>query len=842
MTKLSLPPVIMSDKSSRFGTPLECRFKIASVRLMNVPFHVDKDFDYRIINGMDVSRGDFVAVPFGGGNRPQTGLVVDIRESNEDEGSLKPIHTVLDKAYSMTEEQMGITEFLRDYTVCSTGDAVHTITPSAVFSRFDEYVVCNASLPDTFAFSSVEREIYDFIANRRTTTRNDLAEAFGKRGAKPLSLLLKSGYLRTELSVKENLNIKFTTLYRLAHDPGGDNDEFLSQFPVRSEAHRSILLYLRENGLTEQSTVISALKVTSAQIKALLAKGYVEQISKEAYRLPYSAKKDATPIRLSPHQQEAADKILALTRSGEPKAALLHGITGSGKTQVIRAVMDDVIASGKAVIVLVPEISLTPQTVSIFSACYGERTAVLHSGLSTGERFDAWRRIKRGEVDVCIGTRSAIFAPFDNIGLIVLDEEQEHTYKSDSSPKYHARDIARYRCAKHKAVMLLASATPSLESYYKAKKGIYTLVELNERFGSATLPSVNILDMRSETKDGNFSLFSQTLVEELSRNLEDGKQSILFLNRRGYHSFMNCPSCGAVVTCPHCSVSLTHHFSRFNSKGYLSCHYCGFRADVPEKCPECQFGKMRFMGYGTQMAEEQLGKLFPTARILRMDADTTVGKFSYDEILGKFRAGEADILLGTQMVAKGHDFSKVTLVGILSADQSLYLDDYRANERTFSMICQTVGRAGRADDKGSALIQCYTPDHNTLKLAKEQNYPAFYEGEIKLREALKFPPFCDIAVFTVTTSDESNAFTAANTLFEYLKTNTVKSFPNEFFNMFGPFEAPIYKLNEKYRVRIVVKYKNSKPMRAMFRRAMEEFGQKFPPSVTVSVDLNPNTI
>lgn len=837
-----MPPAIMSDKKAQCGTPLGCRFKIVSVRLLDVPFHVDKNFDYRATDGMDVSRGDFVAVPFGGGNRPQTGLVVAVRDSNADESALKPIHTVLDKAYSLSEEQMGLTEFLRDYTVCSTGDAVHTITPSAVFSRFDEFIVCNASFPDTFPFDCIEREIYDFVSSRKSTTRSNIAEQFGKRGSRTLPVLIKNGYLRTELSVKESMNIKFTTLYRLSNDPGGNTEEFISAFELRSDAHKSILIFLRENGLVEQNAIISALKVTPAQIKALVAKGYVSTVQKEAYRIPYSSKKSSTHVTLSAHQQLAADKIIALSRMGEPKAALLHGVTGSGKTQVIRAIMDDVIASGKAVIVLVPEISLTPQTVSIFSACYGERTAVLHSGLSTGERFDAWRRIKRGEVDVCIGTRSAIFAPFDKIGLIVLDEEQEHTYKSDSAPKYHARDIARYRCAKHKAVMLLASATPSLESYYKAKTGIYTLVELKERFGSATLPDVSVLDMRTETKDGNFSLFSQNLVESLSHIIETGKQAILFLNRRGYHSFVNCPSCGSVVTCPHCSVSLTHHFSRFNAKGYLSCHYCGFRAEVPEKCPSCQFGKMRFMGYGTQMAEEQLGKLFPNARILRMDADTTTGKFSYDEILGKFRAGEADILLGTQMVAKGHDFPKVTLVGMLSADQSLYLDDYRANERTFSMICQTVGRAGRADDKGNAIIQCYTPDHNVLRLAKEQDYPSFYDGEIRLREALKFPPFCDIAAFTVTSDDEANAFTAANSLFEYLKENALKSFANEYFNMFGPFEAPIYKLNEKYRVRIVVKYKNSKPMRAMFRSAMMEFGQKFPQNLTVSVDINPNTI
>lgn len=838
--------LITTVQSDETEASREC-LDTATVYLTDVPYHLDHEFDYLIPHEIEVAKGDFVIVPFGSGNRPQTALVTNVKsaissDSKTERTKLKSIFSALDRAYSLNEEQLAMTSFLKDYTLCSTGDAVHTVTPSATFSRFEENIVCIAPLSDEYPFNSPEREIYSFVLSRKSVKRSELAELFGKRGLKILSELIRDGALKLELSVKEGSNIKFNTLYELAQAYDGTDEDFLSCFKLRSEAHKNILLYLREKGKTERQTLLSALGVTSAQLKALTDKGYIKEEHREAYRIPYSSKITASSVHLSPSQQAASDKLISLTNSGEAKAALLHGITGSGKTQVIRSVMDSVIASGRSVIVLVPEISLTPQTVSIFSACYGERTAVLHSGLSAGERFDAWRRIKRGEVDVCIGTRSAIFAPFSNLGLIVLDEEQEHTYKSDSSPKYHARDIARFRCARHNCVMLLASATPSLESYYKAKKGIYTLVELTERYGSAKLPTADIVDMRAEPKEGNFSLFSQKLVTELNETLSKGKQAILFLNRRGYHSFVNCPSCGAVVTCPHCSVSLTHHHSRFDQRGYLSCHYCGYRTNVPEKCPVCEFGKMRFMGYGTQMAEEQLSKLFPNARILRMDADTTSGKFAYDEILGKFRNGEADILLGTQMVAKGHDFPNVTLVGMLSAEQSLYLDDYRANERTFSMICQTVGRAGRADDIGKAFIQCYSPEHNVLKLAKAQDYPAFYEGEIQLRSALSFPPFCDLASFTVTTEDEHSAFTAAQALFDKLKTLAGERFQNEYFTMFGPFEAPIYKLNEKFRTRIVIKFKNSKVTRAAFREAMLEFSRKFPQNVTVAVDINPNTI
>ncbi len=818
-------------------------FGIVTAYVLELPYQLDRPFSYRLPGELDVSAGDFVAVPFGGGNRPHTALITAVEYSDDLEKaqSLKPICSVFDRAYSLNAEQLALVGFLRDYTLCTTADAIHTITPAAAFSRFEERVVCTSPLPDIYPLTSYERELYELVKSKGSVLKNELLLSSDKKTAKALETLAGEGCLRVELSVKEVSNVRFTTLYSLSPTLTGDTDA-LASLKLRSEAQRRVLLYLAENGTVEQSKLLSATDANHAQLRSLLGRGYIVSERKETYRIPYSASGAASPVSLSPHQRLAADRLTELTRSGEPKAALLYGITGSGKTQVIRAVMDAVIASGRSVIVLVPEISLTPQTISVFSACYGERTAVLHSALSAGERFDAWRRIKRGEVDVCIGTRSAVFAPFSNLGLIVLDEEQEHTYKSDFSPKYHARDIARFRCAKHNAVMLLASATPSIESYYKAKKGIYTLVELTERYGSATLPTAEIADMRSETRVGNFSLFSQSLINELSSTVADGGQAILLLNRRGYHSFVSCPSCGAVATCPHCSVSLTHHRSRFDPNGYLCCHYCGHRTAVPEKCPSCGFGKMRFMGYGTQMAEEQLAKLLPNAKLLRMDADTTSGKFSYDEILGKFRRHEADILLGTQMVAKGHDFPNVTLVGILSAEQSLYLDDYRANERTFSMLCQTIGRAGRASDKGKALIQTYSPEHNVIQLAQKQDYPTFYEGELKLRSALCFPPFCDIAVFTVTADDERNAFKAATTLFEWLRQTAAEHFSKEYFTMFGPFEAPIYKLNEKYRARLVVKFRNSRPLRTSFREAMTRFGKEFPPSVSVSADINPNSI
>lgn len=832
----------MYDNNSN-GALYECRFRVAEVYILSAPYHLDRPFDYVIPSELDAKSGDFAAVPFGGGNRPETALIINVLEKNSEEAAkLKPLAGILDRSLSLSKESLALVEFLKERTFCTTGDAVRTITPAAAFSKLCEYLTCVSELGEYYPTNSPEYAVYGFIKAHEKCTKDALFASIGaKKAASALKTLVSSGIVSSEIGVKEASNIKYTVCYSAAiSEP--HFEELLEKKQIRSNRHADILRYLFEYGKTEYNELVNAIGVTSAQIKAVLEKGYITAEKHENYRIPYLGKKIVSEYSLSDEQTRAANTLISLTKSGEPKAALLYGVTGSGKTQVIRAVMDEVIKSGRSVIVLVPEISLTPQTISFFSASFGERTAVIHSGLSAGERFDAWRRIKKGEVDICIGTRSAVFAPFENLGLIVMDEEQEHTYKSDSSPRYHAKDVAGFRCGKHNATLLLASATPSLESYHKAVSGVYTLTELTERYGNARIPKADIIDMRTEGKDGNFSLFSTRLVDELKSNLENGKQSILFLNRRGYHSFMSCPSCGNVFMCPHCSVSLTHHFSRFSENGYLSCHYCGYRTSVPSECPECKNKNMRFMGFGTQLAEEQLKKILPDVRILRMDADTTTGKFSYDDILGKFRNGEADILLGTQMVTKGHDFPAVTLVGMLSADQSLYVDDYRANERTFSLICQTVGRAGRGDDAGHALVQCYSPDHPVLALSGSQDYRAFYDSEIALRKALVFPPFCDIAVITVTTSSESDAFTASNKLLDEIKKLVTTEYTDIKLQIFGPFEAPVYKLNEKFRVRLVIKCKNNKKTRSLFRDALRYFGASMPKTVMASIDINPTSI
>ena len=498
--------------------------------------------------------------------------------------------------------------------------------------------------------------------------------------------------------------------------------------------------------------------------------------------------------------------------------------------------IDRTIDDGKRVIMLVPEISLTPQTVSIFCSRYGERVAVIHSSLSQGERLDAWRRIKQGDVDLVIGTRSAIFAPLENIGMIVIDEEHEHTYKSESDPKYHARDVAAFRCAQHRALMLLASATPSVESFYKAKSGIYTLVPLRERYGGVRLPDAVIVDMREELKLGNMSPISKRLHDSLTAVKERDEQAILFLNRRGYSSQISCKDCGEVITCPRCSVSLTYHAGR---AAKLLCHLCGYTAPVPKKC-ECGSENLSFLGFGTQKLESELAKYLPDMPVMRMDADTTSGKLAYDRMLEEFRAGEADILLGTQMVAKGHDFPRVTLVGVALADTSLYVSDFRAAERTFSLLTQVIGRAGRASDSGIAVIQTFAPTNETIRLACSQDYEKFYEGEIAIRRELSYPPFCDMVQLTVTSADEVALGGATKKLSESIMKKLGGELGKLPFVVFGPFEAGVYKLNDKFRMRMVIKCRLTKASRQLFKELLSEFATER--DATLAVDLNPLTV
>lgn len=591
------------------------------------------------------------------------------------------------------------------------------------------------------------------------------------------------------------------------------------------------------DGERSASELKSEAGVSPVTLRNMVSKGILSVRECALVRNPYKNRgKVDDNNTLSEAQSEAAGKLIELAACGKASAALLYGVTGSGKTRVIKSVIDSVIEGGRSVIVLVPEISLTGQTVELFCGFFGERVAVIHSSLSEGEKIDTWRRIRAHEVDVVIGTRSAVFAPLDNLGMIVIDEEQEHTYKSDMNPKYHTRDIARFRAAKNNALMLLASATPSLESYYRANEGIYTLVTLNERYGDSKLPEVKLADLRCDTVRGQITPIGSVLREEIEKNLAAGEQTILFVSRRGYNNFISCQKCGEVVTCPNCSVSLTYH--RNMDSDLLKCHYCGYTEKVPQTCPKCESEHMSRKGFGTQLVAEELHALYPSAQILRLDADSTGTKFSHDAILSAFREHKADILIGTQMVTKGHNFPDVTLVGVINADSALYLDDFRASERTFALLTQVIGRAGRADKPGRAVIQTYSPDNETINLAAAQDYTGFYNSAIKLRRQLQFSPFCDFVLLGVHGEDEKAVLELALELHKKLSEYVAGEFSDVPMYIFGPFEAPVYKVNNVYRMRVIIKCQVNKRMRALTARLLEDF-PKNSAKAAVSVDVNP---
>jgi len=823
---------------------------VAGVCLLDNPFAIDGIYDYRIPEALadEVRPGVFVTVPFGTANHRRLALVCEVRDRSQ-YAELKAIVGVCPDKLSLDEELLGLCNFMKLRTLCATGDAVRAMIPAAALSRLVTLYapIPGYNPPDSDERASSDFVVYNWIAERGECSHEAIRAQFAVTVEPRLRRLCARGALQKRVILKDGGNERTEKLWSAAMT----SDKLLELSLGRqvdgvrltSAKQKAVVRFFAENDEAHlTSRLCEYLKITEAPLRSLCEKGVLELCHRRVDRNPYRAASfvGRTELKLNGEQTEAVKTLTALAESGEARAALLHGVTGSGKTVVMTALIDRLLDSGRGVILLLPEIALTPQSVSIFCARYGERVAVIHSGLSAGERYDAYCRIREGRADVVIGTRSAVFSPVRNLGAIIIDEEQEHTYKSDQNPKYHARDIARYRCAYHGALMLLASATPSLESYTKAREGTYTLVKLTQRFGGASLPRVVIADMRREAGGGNLSPIGSLLAEQLSRTVAEGDQSILFLNRRGYNHFVSCRSCGEAVSCPSCSVSMTYHtHKKTYREGELVCHWCGRRLPMPKTCPSCKSEHLARMGFGTQRVEEELGELLPGATVMRMDTDTTATKFAYDTMLAEFRDHKADVLLGTQMVTKGHDFPDVTLVGVLLADASLYLDDYRAAERTFSMLTQVIGRAGRRGGKeGLAIIQTNNPDSEVIRLACDQDYESFYEREIALRRLLVFPPFCDIALITISGLLESEVLRAAPLFAEELKRLTAGEYSDVALVTFGPFEAPVYRVDNRYRMRLVLKCRLNKRTLALLAELMCKFGNHYK-KVTVSVDLNP---
>ncbi len=605
--------------------------------------------------------------------------------------------------------------------------------------------------------------------------------------------------------------------------------------PKLTAKQKSVVNLLFDIGSARVDEICEFCSVGSAVLKNLEKYGVISINKVQKYRMPYRqpAQPDTKKIILTPQQQKAYEKYEKMLESGGG-GGLLFGVTGSGKTSVYMKLIDKTLQMGRDVIVMIPEIGLTSQALSLFYSRYGSKVAVFHSGLSLGERNDEYKRADRGEAKIAVGTRSAVFAPLHNLGLVIMDEEQENTFKSERTPRYDAHDAAYFRCKYNKALFLMTSATPSIERYSAAVSGKYELCEISERFGDAVLPEVITVDMRNELKAGNKTPISRRLRALIEQTLENDKQVILLINRRGYNTFIACCDCGNVITCPNCSISLTYH-SRNNK---LICHYCGYTKGLEVVCSECGSDNIKYSGFGTQRIEDELNALFPNARVLRMDADTTTAKFSHDKMFSAFNNHKYDILIGTQMIAKGLDFPDVTLVGVVNADNSLYDENYNSAERAFDLIMQVIGRSGRRDNTGKAVIQTINPYNSTVEYAANQDYKAFFNTEIELRKALIYPPYCDIISVSFCSKNENKAALCSE---EFLSLLKLLNADNEHkLIVLGPSPAKISKINSEYRYRLSVKCRFSKKIYLLFTQILKRISKNRDyKDVTVSADLNP---
>ena len=833
----------------------EAACEYAGVYILDNPYCIDASYDYYIPQDLRaaISPGVFVTVPFGHGNRKQIGVVAVVHNSATAK-RIKSIAGLCSERICLSEEMLSLCLWLHEQTLCTVGEAVRCVLPSAAMSHMVDYFSpIPGTDPQSFdkQIDSAHLLVYNYIAARQNVSMHALRARFGAGVGETVAHLLDKGLVQKQAEEKQGSQGVFTSVYSLNIDRD-EAQRILGKdksASVRLTSQKQLSLLARALTLdqpADKDEICQGTDAGAAQLKALVDKGILLCEKKQIFRNPYAVPKDHVPVPdpvLNEQQERAVRTLCEMADSGEARAALLFGVTGSGKTYVMAKLLDKILADGKGAILMLPEISLTPQSVALFCARYGNTVAVIHSGLSAGERQDAYARISEGKARLVIGTRSAVFAPVPDLGLIIMDEEQEHTYKSDQDPKYHARDVARWRCAHNKALLLLASATPSLESYAKAQAGTYTLITLTERYNKTNLPEVTVADMRQSAAAGFSSPLGTLLTDALASTVEDGRQAVLFLNRRGYHRFISCASCGTAVTCPHCSVAMTYHVKNGTyTDGELVCHWCGTRMPVPQKCPACDSPHLRHTGFGTQRVQQELEMLLPDARVMRLDADTTSAKFSMDKLLGEFRDGKADVMIGTQMVTKGHNFPDVTLVGVLLADASLYVDDYRAAERTFAMLTQVIGRAGRGDVQGRAIIQTNNPDSDVITLACAQDYHTFYEREIKLRRLLTFPPYCDIVLLTLTASDEKELMIHAVRLREELDRLGSGDFCDVPMLIFGPFEAPVYRVEEKYRMRLVIKCRLTKRARELFSKILIRFGKDGAKKPVLGIDFNPSSL
>ena len=804
--------------------------KVAKV-IVDVPtMQTDQPFTYLVPENLNeqLAVGMRVEVPFGNGNRHVQGFVLAIEPMaatvlDETNVQLKELVAVLDLKPVLNIEMLALADYMKEKTFAFKITCLQTMLPSVMRADYQKYI---------YLTNELSEELQDQLFYGLEEISWDQAQ---ERGILPqLMALRKQQKVDIRYEVTTRNKVKMVRFIQAAKE-FEQLEEIRLGLRKGAKKKEQLLYYLQRLG-TEKVTAVKEMKelgFSTALLNEAAKNGWLTFIEKEAYRDPFANQtfEKTTALSLNAEQQVAVETILQSVQEQQSQTYLLEGITGSGKTEVYLQVIAEVLNQGKTAIMLVPEISLTPQMVQRFKSRFGEHVAVMHSGLSQGEKYDEWRKIERGEAEVVVGARSAIFAPIENIGVIIVDEEHEASYKQEETPRYHARDLAIWRSEYHHCPVVLGSATPSLESRARAQKNVYQRLRLTQRANqAATLPTIDVVDMRQEVENGNVSSFSMSLQEKLQERLEKNEQSVLLLNRRGYSSFVMCRDCGYVLPCPNCDISLTLHMDSKTMK----CHYCGHEERIPYRCPNCGQDKIRYYGTGTQKVEEELQTLLPDSRILRMDVDTTRRKGAHEKILRTFGEGQADILLGTQMIAKGLDFPNVTLVGVLNADTALNLPDFRSSERTFQLLTQVSGRAGRAEKPGEVIIQSFNPEHYAIQLAKAQDYEDFYTQEMYIRHRGDYPPYYFTVQITASHPEENEAakqmFQIATKLKQGLSPQAI---------LLGPTPNAIMRVNNRYFYQVIIKYKQEPMLQPLLKEILTDTQRATARGLKLSIDAEP---
>ena len=811
---------------------------IAKIAVSAANFAIDKPYSYRIPEKVQLMPGQRVTVPFGRGNRRCEGVVLSVETG--DETNLKTVEQILDEEPVISAYQLRMAAFVRERYFCTFYDAIRTMLPAGLW--FQSKATVSLTDDRSWAEKTVRNEdarsilkLLDDLGGQaeEKILRSAIEDEERLHGA--LQYLQRKKWITSQSDYSRRLNDKTERIATLIASPE-EAMEFASHRPKSAAMQKAVLELLCGVGSVSVKELCYFTGASAATVNRLEKLGYVALSERPVLRCREirPAKLDG-PLILNEEQAAAFNGLNEQRKWDNPGVALLRGVTGSGKTSVYIKLIQSCLEEGRSAMLLVPEIALTPQLLATMAAYFGESVAVLHSSLSAGERYDQWKRARSGEARVVVGTRSAVFAPCADLGLVILDEEQEHSYKSENSPRYHAREVAVWRGSKEKALVLLGSATPSVESMYRAKTGAYRLYEIRQRFGGRPLPGVTIVDMREELKKGNDLSFSETLRDAIIDTHDGGKQTILLLNRRGNSRALVCVDCRETPECPRCSVHLTYH----SANNRLMCHYCGFSQIVPQRCPQCG-GPLKQIGTGTQKLQQELELIFPEYETARMDADTVSAVNTHEKILDHFKNDHVPILVGTQMVAKGLNLPDVTLVGVLDADLSLYTDSFRAAETTFNMLTQVVGRAGRGDTPGLAVIQTMQPDHQVIRLAAKQDYDGFYDLEIQLRRLQNLPPFGDILTVTFTGQEETAVLRGAakfrDSLLACLKQ---PEFETQTCMVLGPAPCAVPKINYNFRYRLTLRAGLNKQLRMLIGHLLRQFSQdKLNRGVSAFADVN----